>query len=227
MSAHTSRGGGVTLSLFATSGPAEGLFVTIDGPNGSGKTSIACEIEHLLSAAGHLVHSARQPSPSPIGALARDSEATVSGRALACLIAADRHQQMTTEVLPALHRGAVVVCDRYVESSLVLQRIDGVETEFILAANSGIRRPDLRVRLEAGEQILAARLAERPLRPERRFEAMSDSSAQELELYAAADALITERYAVPSLVLDTTSSSPREQASLVVDQIVQQLEARE
>lgn len=216
----------MTSALFTAAPTTEGLFVTIDGPNGSGKTSIAQAITRALAAANRPAHGTCQPSSSPIGTLARTSEATIRGRALACLVAADRHQQVANEILPALQGGAVVVCDRYVESSLVLQRIDGVETDFILAVNSGIRRPDLRVRLIADEHVLAGRLAMRRVSPERRFEAMENGSARELALYATADTLLTERYEMPSITLDTTSTDAGELASAVVGRIMQRLEAR-
>jgi dTMP kinase len=223
MSAHPTCRGGVTSQLFRTREPAAGLLVTIDGPNGSGKTSIAREIAQVLGASGQLVLSTQQPSSSPVGTMARTSEATLTGRALACLVAADRHHQLATEILPALRRGAIVVCDRYVESSLVLQRIDGVEPDFILSTNSGIERPDLRVRLLASEQALAGRLAKRELSPERRFEGMAGGPARELELYAEADKFLSEEHELPSLSLDTTSSVPVDQANFVIKQIRQRL----
>jgi dTMP kinase len=214
----------VSLPLFASSGSVGGLLVTVDGPNGSGKTSIAAELGKALMAARQRVHETQEPSSSPLGALARASEATVKGQALACLVAADRHHQLATEIVPALRSGAVVVCDRYLESSLVLQRIDGVEVEFILAANSGIQRPDLRVRLIASESVLQDRLAARLAGPERRFERMAGGSRRELELYAEADALLTERFELPSVLLDTTSSVPAAHAASIMRHVQHRFE---
>jgi dTMP kinase len=213
----------MTQALFDDAPTAPGLFVTIDGPNASGKTSIAAAVAESLKTS-LTVHSTRQPSPTDLGDLVRRSEARLRGPALACLVAADRHHQLGSEIGPALASGAIVICDRYIESSLVLQRIDGVETEFIVAINRGIRRPDIRVRLLADEQILAARLAERIADPNRRLERSGGGPARELSLYAEADAVLERHYALPSLVLDTTHGEPHEHAVPVVQMINHRLQ---
>lgn len=216
----------MSLELFVDDTPGQGLFVTIDGPNASGKTSIADEVELQLEALQVPVHGTRQPSGSNLGALAREAEGAIGGRALACLVAADRHQQLATEIGPALAGGAVVVCDRYVESSLVLQRMDGVELDYVLAVNAGILRPHIRVRLVASEGVLLSRLASRAGVPGRRFEGMPDGAALELAMYAEADDLLTAQYSLPSVVLDTTDSAVPDQARQVADHIQRQLRRR-
>lgn len=192
------------LVLFSGASNDPGMLVTIDGPNASGKTSIARALGEQL-ARDRLVHSTRQPSPGTLGVLARRSEQSIRGRALACLVAADRHQQMATEIELALAEGATVVCDRYIESSLVLQRIDDVHTDFILTVNSGIRRPDLRIRLTAPEALIRARLDDRNRGPERRFEAIHGVAALELDLYEQADQLLRDDYNLSSVLIDTST----------------------
>ena len=139
--------------------PARGLLVTIEGPNGAGKTSLATAVAARLEATGEPVHRTCQPSPSPLGDMVRAAERDVHGRALACLVAGDRHYQCETEILPRLRDGATVLCDRYIESSLVLQRFDSVELDYILAINRGIPRPGLRIQLLAAPEVLSERLA--------------------------------------------------------------------
>jgi dTMP kinase len=192
------------VSIFGET-PTAGQLITIDGPNGSGKTSLAAALAAHLRAAGWEVHSTRQPSPSHLGEAVRAAEAAVGGRALACLVAGDRHHQAATEITPRLAAGITVICDRYIESSLVLQRLDGVETEFILAVNAGIPRPTTRLRLLAEPDLLAVRLAERPHDPGRRFE-RTGGAERELELYAQADELLTSRERLPATVIDTSST---------------------
>ena len=113
--------------------------------------------------------------------------AGLRGRGLACLVAADRHQQVEGEIAAHLGAGEIVLCDRYIESSLVLQRLDWVETEFIVAINAGITRPDLRIRLlrRAGDD---PRRGWRRARPTQAggFE-QSAGPELELELYEEAD----------------------------------------
>ena len=198
------------MSVFAAA-PAEGLLVTIDGPNGSGKTSLAAAIIDELRAAGQVVHATRQPSPTSLGDSVRAAEREVRHRAMACLVAGDRHHQAETEIIPRLAAGEIVVCDRYLESSLVLQRLDGVDVDYLLAINEGVPRPGQRIRLLADPRILAERLARRPSMPERRFEATTRPD-RELALYAEADELLTEREQLPATVIDTTATQARELA---------------
>lgn len=207
------------MSIFGET-PTAGKLITIDGPNGSGKTSLAGALAAHLRAAGWEVHSTRQPSPSHLGEEVRAAEATVGGRALACLVAGDRHHQSATEISPRLAEGITVVCDRYIESSLVLQRLDGVETEYILAINAGIPRPTTRVRLLAEPKLLVARLAERPPDPDRRFERTA-SAERELELYAQADELLTTHEMLPATVIDTSSTHADELGASIATMILE------
>lgn len=192
------------MSVFAAAPPA-GLLVTIDGPNGSGKTTLAAAVADELRTSGQVVHATHQPSPTPLGDSVRAAEREVRHRALACLVAGDRHHQAETEIIPRLAAGEIVVCDRYLESSLVLQRLDKVNVDYILAINSGVPRPGHRIRLLADPRTLADRLARRPATPERRFEAAT-TPERELALYAEADQLLAEREQLPATVFDTTAT---------------------
>lgn len=186
-----------------------GMLVTIDGPNGSGKTSLTEAIWGELRERDIAVHRTHQPSDTALGTFAREAEADLRGRGLACLVAADRHQQVEGEIERHLESGEIVLCDRYIESSLVLQRIDGVATDFILAINAGIARPDLRIRLRAEHATIEERLASRPADPARRFERTAGGE-QELELYEEADRLLADRYGLVARMYDTTDTDAAE-----------------
>lgn len=214
----------MTLALFASGPTAPGLFVTFDGPNGAGKTSLVEAVAGRLRNFGRTVVMTRQPSPTELGDTVRGAEASVRGRALACLVAGDRHHQLATEIRPALGAGAIVLCDRYVESSLVLQRLDEVDVEFILAVNAGIVRPDLRIRLLAHSAILAQRLAQRAADPARRFESTFNAPARELTLYEAADELLTRVHNAPSVIYDTTATDVNGLSALVAARILERLD---
>jgi dTMP kinase len=207
--------------LFSSTLTDPGLLVTVDGPNGAGKTALVQALSEELSGSRR-VHTTRQPSPTTLGGLIRGQEQSYRGRALACLVAGDRHHQMTAEILPSLRTGAVVLCDRYVESSLVLQRLDGLEIEEIVGLNQGILRPDVRIRLFAHPDALRARLAARDADPSRRFERAPDGPERELILYEEADQLLRDHYGLPSLVFDTTHT----QADDLARRIVSGLESR-
>jgi dTMP kinase len=185
------------------------MLVTIDGPNGSGKTILTEAVASKLRDRGIVVHDTHQPSASRLGVFARAAEPDLRGRGLACLVAADRHQQVEGEITEHLRAGEIVLCDRYVESSLVLQRIDGVETEFIVAINAGIPRPDLRIRLRADPATIRERLSSRRPDPARRFERGAGPEL-ELELYEEADRLLAEEYQLGAHVYDTTYTDAAE-----------------
>src|ERR1700754_5020641 len=108
-----------------------GLLVTIEGPNGAGKSSLVHATIAVLGRNGFAARALRQPSDSRLGRFVREAEDATRGRALACLVAGDRHEQMETVVLPLLRAGEIVVLDRYIESSLVLQVLDGVPSSFV------------------------------------------------------------------------------------------------
>jgi dTMP kinase len=196
-------------ALFKMGSNSPGMLVTIDGPNGSGKTSLTAMVETELRRSGAVVHSTHQPSAGAVGELARAAEPALRGRALACLVAADRHQQVEGEVAEHLLAGEIVLCDRYIESSLVLQRLDGVEIDFIVAINAGILRPDLRIRLKADAGKIRERLASREPDPARRFE-RSAGGERELELYEEADRLLGANYGLGAEVYDTTETDAGE-----------------
>ncbi len=122
-----------------------GTLITLDGPGGVGKSAAARLVVDTLAAAGLPVHATTQPSRAPIGELARHGTDTYRGMALACLCAADRHHQLEVEIKPALREGKVVICDRYVASSLVLQGLDGLSGDTVWQLNHGVYRPDLAV----------------------------------------------------------------------------------
>ena len=100
----------------------------------------------------------------------------------------------------------MVLCDRYIESSLVLQRLDDVDVEYILAINASILRPDIRIRLLASEHVLRRRLAGRRVDQDRRFERDVDGPLRESRLYEEADELLASRYGLPANVYDTSAT---------------------
>jgi dTMP kinase len=217
------RGAGVNAGpigdlLFSPAASSPGMFATVDGPNGSGKSTLTSALARELD--GELaVHLTCQPSRTPLGELVRDSGQAFHGRALACLVAADRHRQLESEIIPALEAGALVLCDRYVESSLVLQALDGVRIEDILAMNRGVQRPDVRFRLNVDAAQLQARLAARPDSGRERFERAPDAAARELCLYERADRLLAERYGTPSVLLDTGTRPVSELARTMAETV--------
>lgn len=101
------------------------LFITLEGGDGSGKTTQAAILTEWLEAEGHTVLRSREPGGTDVGVEIRQivlhHRGEVSPRAEALLYAADRAQHVATRVRPALGRGEIVIQDRYLDSSVAYQ----------------------------------------------------------------------------------------------------------
>ncbi|MFJ8592519.1 dTMP kinase [Streptomyces sp. NPDC093598] len=105
---------------------ASGFFIALEGGDGAGKSTQAEALAEWIRAKGHEVVLTREPGATPVGKRLRSilldvSSAGLSHRAEALLYAADRAEHIDTVVRPALERGAVVISDRYIDSSVAYQ----------------------------------------------------------------------------------------------------------
>lgn len=110
----------------APRGVGRGLFVAFEGGDGAGKSTQADLLARWLSDQGQEVVRTREPGGTPLGRSLRElvlhgEDGSVAPRAEALIFAADRAQHVATVVRPALGRGAVVVTDRYLDSSVAYQ----------------------------------------------------------------------------------------------------------
>lgn len=168
-----------------------GFFVAIDGPSGIGKTTITGLLASQLTAHGHPVLATKEPTATPLGSLTRFGTDEYHGLTLACLIAADRYQHLEQQIRPALHAGQIVLCDRYLASSLVLQRLDGVLPEFVWQLNQHADQPDLYIIL-SGDPAQARQRAEKRGLYSRFHRGGQEASMTEAALYPIAAADLTE-----------------------------------
>ena len=102
------------------------MFITIEGPEGSGKSSVCRRIYEKLLELGYDVILTRETGGTPISEAIRDvilnkQNTSMDGRTEALLYAASRRQHLVEKVWPALKEGKIVLCDRYLDSSLAYQ----------------------------------------------------------------------------------------------------------
>ena len=104
---------------------SQGLFITLEGPEGAGKTTQLARLEARLRAAGQAVTVTREPGGTPLGTRVRevvlDPAVEIEPLGEFLLYSASRAQLVRDVLRPALERGETVLCDRYADSSLAYQ----------------------------------------------------------------------------------------------------------
>ena len=118
------------------------MFVSFEGADGSGKSTQAKRLRDALVAEGREVVLTREPGGTELGERAR--ELVLNGPAMgawaeAALYAASRAEHVEAVIRPALDRGAIVVCDRYIDSSLAYQGVArGLGVDAVLQLNLAV-----------------------------------------------------------------------------------------
>ena len=140
-----------------------GLFITIEGPDGAGKSSV---VKKLVTAIQETTSTplviTREPGGSDIAERIRDIlldpiHTNMDDRTEALLLAAGRRQHVIEKINPALERGDIVLCDRFVDSSIAYQgQARGIGIEEVKAINEfaieGLR-PDLTIYLDVDAEV--------------------------------------------------------------------------
>lgn len=128
---------------YAVSAPL-GRFIVLEGGDGSGKTTLALGLAEALRERGVDVLVTEEPSRGPVGVLLRQllHAGPLSPEAMALLYAADRAHHADAVLLPALARGTVILCTRYLLSSLAYQG-PHLGMERVLTLNATALTPDL------------------------------------------------------------------------------------
>lgn len=198
-----------------------GLFLTLEGGDGSGKTTQSQLLTEWLSAAGRTVVHSREPGGTELGLEIRElllhRRGHMAPRAEALLYAADRAHNIATVVRPALERGDVVIQDRYLDSSVAYQGagrvLDPVEVRNLSLWASEQLLPDLTILLDLDIVTGRARLDESRTRYDRLEAEAAEFHHRVREGYLALAAAEPERF----LVLDAT---------LPVDELAARIRAR-
>jgi dTMP kinase len=185
-----------------------GLFITLEGGDGSGKSTQSALLKAWLEEQGRTVVFTREPGGTDLGLELREiilhRRGYIAPRAEALLYAADRAHNIATRVRPAIERGEIVIQDRYLDSSVAYQGagrvLDGTEIRDIsLWAAEGLL-PDLTVLLDLSAENGRERIASTRDTYDRLEAEKSDFHERVRDSFLALAAAEPDRF----LVLDAT-----------------------
>lgn len=186
-----------------------GVFITLEGGDGSGKTTQAELLDRWLRDQGRTVLRTREPGGTEVGVEVREivlhHRGDITPRAEALLYAADRAHHVATVVRPALERGDVVIQDRYIDSSVAYQGVGRVlDPDAIRGlsewATEGLR-PDLTILLDLDADAARGRLDEARTRYDRLEAEASEFHDRVRNAYLAIAAAEPERFLVVDAAL--------------------------
>jgi dTMP kinase len=139
----------------------KGIFIVIEGLDGSGKTTQAALLAKKLSQS-YIVMLTAEPSQGKIGTFIREGclyeDKRLPTEAEALFFAADRIDHIEKEIKPALEEGKLVICDRYVYSSIAYQGSAGLSLDWIKTINARALQPDFSVFIDVTPEHVLERL---------------------------------------------------------------------
>ncbi|MEM8727511.1 MAG: dTMP kinase [Chlamydiota bacterium] len=140
----------------------KGLFITFEGGEGAGKTTLINRVYDALSATGHRAIKTLEPGGTPLGhairkLLLHEEKTSICERAELFLFLADRAHHVKTVILPALEGGKIVLCDRFSDSTLAYQgaarRLDIERLRLLCSAATDGLIPDLTLYLDLDPKV--------------------------------------------------------------------------
>jgi dTMP kinase len=131
-----------------------GLFIALEGAIGVGKSTI---IQELITRFNGEVIFTKEPTPN----FKLSQENTLCGNELFKLLLEDITNHIKNDILPALNSKKVIISDRYILSSLVFQRLDGLDLEYIWSKNNYFIVPNLTIIITVDEDTRTKRLESR------------------------------------------------------------------
>ena len=164
------------------------MFIAFEGGDSAGKSTQAARLAEALEAEGQTVVRTREPGGTEIGEKLRSlvlehGHGHIDARTEALIFAADRAAHVRQVILPALERGDVVICDRYIDSSVAYQGVGrGLGVHSVLDINlwavEGLR-PDLTVLLDV-DHVEGRGRRTSTAAPEDRMESEPDSFHEQI-----------------------------------------------
>lgn len=202
-----------------------GRFITLEGGEGAGKTTLGAALQAQLRGRGFTVLTTREPGGTPAAeqirrVLVSDDSVGFAPLTEALLFTAARHEHVAQVIRPALSRGDWVICDRYLDSTAAYQAAAGGVPQSVCAALASMINapaPDLTLLLDLEPAHGLNRSGGRA-RGEDRFERRSPAFHQ-----AVRDAFLRIARKDPRRVTVIAADQPPE---IVLDQVMQALQAR-
>ena len=148
----------------------KGYFIVVEGPDGSGKTTVCNLLAAKLKEEGKQIVHTREPGGIDIAEQIRNvildpKNEAMDGKTEALLYAASRRQHLVERVIPSIEEGKIVLCERFVYSSLVYQGYArGLGIDEVFAINKfaiGDMMPDLVIYLDVDEKVGLSRVDSR------------------------------------------------------------------
>jgi dTMP kinase len=219
-----------------------GAFIVVEGIDGSGSTTQGDKLTNWLRASGRNTYFTREPSSGPVGMLIRlalarrltganhkfhdptekkaDSAPNLDAQTMALLYATDRSDHIATEILPNLNSGKIVVCDRYLLSTLAYQGLE-MDEEWLFSINKNFIVPDITICLDVSVENATSRM--------RRTRWTKDLYEEEDQLLLIRDrylSLIERRDARLGPIHVIDSSASMDEVSLQIQRLVEPVVGR-
>ena len=143
-----------------------GLFIALEGLDGSGSSSQAELLTNSLKANGHKVFLTKEPTNNIIGGLIRGQLTDVWKSGMECLqllFAADRYHHLEREIIPALKDNRIVISDRYFFSTIAFGAIE-LDRNWLISLNEKIIYPDITILIRVSPEECLTRIEENRFR---------------------------------------------------------------
>ena len=157
------------IRVFAEAGSVSGLFVkqgafiVFEGLDGSGVSVQAVLLDSYLRKKGYKTLLTKEPTTGLIGNAIRDALKGMNGqssyKSIQLLFCADRAKHLEDEILPALEKGRIVICDRYIFSTLAYGYASKLNYRWLRQLNLSFRLPDLGILLDVKPSVSLGRIS--------------------------------------------------------------------
>lgn len=138
------------------------MFISIDGTNAVGKSTIIQQACDKLASLGYKIYRTKTPSSSKIGNFMREVLNTSGGYSVCLINAADRYELYQTTILPKLKQNYIVICDRFSFSPYLYNTLDNISFDYTKSVYSNLPMPDHTIILNLKDsQLIIDRINER------------------------------------------------------------------